>query len=325
MTTNGCPARSPASMTFTMWGWLSWTSERISRANRSRNSGPAAASSRTGELQDDVGLQVAIVRQVDAAHVPLADPAEDLVTPSATSMPTHSPTSDATMPPKPKPGRACVWADRPIASERCGDFVNKSRRDDVGSVDGSECPAGGQGGGVTAARAGLMGRTRRKPHPEPGLLSTSIRPPWPATIAWVTLRPSPRPLPIGLVVKNGSKIPGEGLGRDTDAVVPDLDDDLLAGASGGDDDPAVGAAGLLDGGDGVGQEVEQCLVQVGRGGLERRQLAGPAIHRDPQPVDVLVQQDQALIDRLVDVKVPDRRAGRAGRNRGAARRPGRRG
>ena len=35
---------------------------------------------RPGELQDDVGLQVAIIRQVDAAHVPLADPAEDLVT-----------------------------------------------------------------------------------------------------------------------------------------------------------------------------------------------------------------------------------------------------
>ena len=52
------------------------------------------------------------------------------------------------------------------------------------------------------------GRITRKRLPRPGVLSTSTRPPWSATMPWLTANPRPVPWPTGLVVKNGSKIRG---------------------------------------------------------------------------------------------------------------------
>ena len=42
--------------------------------------------------------------------------------------------------------------------------------------------------------------------PSPGALATLIAPAWSATVPYTDAKPSPVPLPIGLVVKNGSKM-----------------------------------------------------------------------------------------------------------------------
>src|SRR5882672_362369 len=72
----------------------------------------------------------------------------------------------------------------------------------VGS-SGTEPPTEG------ASAAGCDPATRKRRRnvvPRPSSLSTRISPPWARMIPNVTARPSPVPLPGGLVVKNGSKI-----------------------------------------------------------------------------------------------------------------------
>ena len=59
---------------------------------------------------------------------------------------------------------------------------------------------------TAAGRTGAMGRVTRMVVPSPTLLSTAMAPPMLVTISWQTARPRPVPRPMGLVVKNGSKM-----------------------------------------------------------------------------------------------------------------------
>jgi hypothetical protein len=66
--------------------------------------------------------------------------------------------------------------------------------------------AGGGGAGCTAGALSATGSPMVKVEPAPGLLSTvSVPPSW-VTMPWQMDRPSPVPVPSGLVVKKGSKM-----------------------------------------------------------------------------------------------------------------------
>ena len=75
---------------------------------------------------------------------------------------------------------------------------------------GACCSLGGSTGACRSVLASWRGEAskkyREKVVPTPGALRTVIRPPFCAMIPATAAKPSPVPLPIGFVVKNGSKI-----------------------------------------------------------------------------------------------------------------------
>ena len=73
MTTNGKPELADID-DLDEWGWLSGTSDRISRPKRSRNSWSSARIIAHGKLEHDVGFEVAIEGTIDMPHASLADP-----------------------------------------------------------------------------------------------------------------------------------------------------------------------------------------------------------------------------------------------------------
>ena len=95
------------------------------------------------------------------------------------------------------------------------------------------------------------------------------------------------------------------VGRHAAAIVAYLDRDLVTRRKGRDDDPPVDSTGDFNGSRGIGEEVEDDLVDVGGGPLHSSGLAEVAIDGDPQSADRLVEHEQALVDRFVNVKLAD--------------------
>ena len=77
------------------------------------------------------------------------------------------------------------------------------------------------------ASAGWLvhGRRTSKRVPSPGLLMTSMVPPWSRTIPWTAARPMPRP--VNLVVKKGSKILTQGFFVHAAAGIADHQTDVI--------------------------------------------------------------------------------------------------
>ena len=105
------------------------------------------------------------------------------------------------------------------------------------------------------------------PLPGPSLAAVTL-PPCISTSFRTSVRPMPRPPSERAIERSPwakrSKIAGEHLGRDADAVVPDLDDDLRPLASRREPDPAAGLGVLR----GVREEVHEDLLEPHRVGLE---------------------------------------------------------
>ena len=100
--------------------------------------------------------------------------------------------------------------------------------------------------------------------------------------------PSPVPSPTGFVVKNGSNIRADRV-RDPPTVVGDLDAHPRALAAGAQRDPPRAADSV----DRVGEQVRPDLVELGPGGLDRRQVGVElADHVDAAVAQALVEQRQ---------------------------------
>ena len=154
----------------------------------------------------------------------------------------------------------------------------------AGSTSGRPAPPGGQADGELAPLAGALARGRDAPavHLDE-LLDERQADPEPA------LGAGQRAVPLGEEVEDA----GQQLGRDADARVPDLDDDVRPLAAGRERDAAPGV-GVLGG---VGQEVDEDLLEPDRVGLEPQ---GPRGERDGQLVLPLLDERADGLDGTAD-------------------------
>ena len=126
-------------------------------------------------------------------------------------------------------------------------------------------------GGVTLEPSAATQKAIRTQVPRPGSLSTSTLPPQPAAASRTIAMPRPVPLPSPLVVKNGSNIRAFVCRVHAAAGVADRQHDPAAVRGGVS---IVQRAALGHGVAGVGDEVEQHLLQLAAVGQHRRQAVG---------------------------------------------------
>ncbi len=150
--------------------------------------------------------------------------------------------------------------------------------------------------------------------PLPGSEVTSMRPPCCSTRLFEIARPSP--VPVNLVVKNGSKTLASCSGGDPRAVVLDRDDDRRFGgkAARPHGDPAALLRCRSDGLGGVLDQVDQDLADLRRIELERGQAGG----RLGDELDALAAQRRAqelrgLVEELAEIGAGEAQRRRAPR------------